>query len=256
MSDDPMRDMGRKVGDFARKLANSPSEVNARMGIKTETGGEETRVDPPQPGAFAPSYRKPLQSPLGTELVSLSEGKAVMSVRVARRTWWILPYLMLPITIIGSFPLGMFIGTFANPFSMYGGGAWQNFFNAALWLTPVALVVINLVLWRWTQPWLQITATRDAIRMEDMLFDRKQTGGFRLGYELQMNVGVLKNGFDDINLGLQGLRLSYGYWGEDLPYLVNGYHANEIVMWLNFVVGKVGSPAEPDAQTGHRDNAY
>ena len=41
-------------------------------------------------------------------------------------------------------------------------------------------------------------------------------------------------------MGVSGLRVAYGRWGDDLDYMVNKYHAPEYVVWMNEVIAEVG----------------
>jgi hypothetical protein len=259
MSDERMNEFGRKAGEFLRKVADSPARANERMGANNPpppSGGSG-----PQPsggGAWEPVFEKPRLTPKGTMIEAQSDDTVTLRFQAVIRTWWILPYLMLPITIVGSIPLGLFIGTFMNPGYPYiGGPVWQGFFNSALWLTPVAMAAANYALWRWTRPFVRMFANRRYIQVGSKYFERQHYGGMRLGYEIQTTAGVLKNDFHDLAIGLQGIRLSYGPWGEDLPYLVNSYHANEIVLWLNFKIGETAEPATPPvSHSGNRPQSF
>jgi hypothetical protein len=261
MSDDRMSELGRKAGDFLRKVAEVPAKASEKMG-----GGAPPPL-PPGPGGGTPFgaggiggvvYEKPRLSPKGTIVEAQSDDSVTLRFRAALRTWWVLPYIMLPITIVGSIPLGLFIGTYMNPVNMFQHqSAWQGYFNTALWGTPVAMVIATYLVWRWTQPLVKVVANRQYIQVGSQYFERENYGGMRLGYEIETSMGLLKNDFHDLSIGLQGIRLSYGRWGEDLPYLVNSYHANEIVLWLNVKIGETEAAiAAPVSQTGNRPQSF
>lgn len=115
---------------------------------------------------------------------------------------------------------------------------------------PLILAVISYIR---TRPWVKIIATKDTILYGSRKFSRLHYGGMRIGYTTKED-GGLKNSFFDLSLGMAAPRLQYGRWGEDLAYLVNGYHANEIVIWLNEIIDSVGAPPPPkyDAYAGRK----
>lgn len=206
--------LGKKAGGFARQLGGS------------------TGLPDPKSGAGAIEYIPVRSSPKGTRLETQTEDTVVLRFRAAIRFWWMLPYVLLGITAFGSLPLGLFIGTYMNP-SGYAAG-FNQFFSASLFWTPVVLLGLTIFSWYATTPWVTVVANRKHILVGPYYFSRDHYSGVRIGYEIQTTSGILKNGFDDLSLGLQGIRVGYGPWGEDLPYLVNKYHASEIVLWLNF----------------------
>ena len=184
--------------------------------------------------------------PKGTELVAITDGRVVLRFKAAIRFWWQLPYALLALTVVGSLPLGIFLGTYLNPFYLVTDDG-QAFFSAALWLTPVVMILITIISFHITQPWVTVVSTPRYVSIGSLVFDATRYEGLRTGYEITLNHGVLKNDFHDLSIGLQGLRASYGPWGEDLPYLINQYHAPLMVLWMNMHIDAGRKPRQSSA---------
>lgn len=245
-SENRLNDLGKKAAALitAMKGAPSPSTATDTTAPAGSTG---------ESGRYVP-VRK---SPKGTVLEHQTKDSVTLSFKAAIRFWWMLPYALLVVTVLGSLPLGLFIGTFLNPFELWQAQAWQTFFNISLFFTPVLLLAATIISLRLTQPWVRLVANREHIQVGSLVFQRKLYAGMRLGYEIKTTNGILKNDFHDLSIGLQGIRLSYGLWGEDLPYLVNGYHANEIVLWLNMKISETAAPVQaPLSTSGDRQQTF
>lgn len=194
---------------------------------------------------------KPRPRPVGIRKVMVNpEGDQVsFEVKTAVRFWWA---AMPPLVFLASLPVVFVVA----PFLGHAMSARDRYGRIETNMIPtvmiVALIIALLALvWsvRSTRPWVRIVATEEEVSLPRpfnkgiMRFDRQYFYGMRIGYSIQTEAGVLNNRFTDGNFGLSGLRLAYGTWGEDLPYLVNGYHASEIVVWMNLVMGGVNDAA-------------
>lgn len=104
---------------------------------------------------------------------------------------------------------------------------------------------------------MNVRVDRETIDVNGMLFDRKHTEGFRIGYKVEGS-GDQVESWDAKGVGFKTLRLSYGPWGEDLPYMANAYHAIEYVNWMNAIIAEVGkpAPAATDVGSGRREQAF
>lgn len=201
------------------------------------------------------------QTPKGTRIEAEAPGSITIRFKAVIRTWWILPWLLIPGTIFLSLPTGLFIGIYLNPFNgFYSQGAWQSWQSFWVLVTPLLFLAATIISYRLTHLWVKLVATPNHIQVGPYYFDRTKYGGMRLGYEItgKSAESMLKNDFHDISIGMQALRLSYGLWGEDLPYLVNKYHANEIVLWLNIMIARtIAKPAgATDIETGQRKQVF
>jgi len=210
-------------------------------------------------------YYQPLRDhPKGTELVHQTEGTVTLKFKAAIRFWWKLIFLMIPMTLAAPF-VGAFIGAalaIAEQQRRYDLGEYRNTdigawsFQGGVWIT-IMMITATIAVFYWTRPWVTVFADRVHIRVGDLRFSREHFGWLRLGYEIETSGALLKNDFHDLDIGLQGLRLVYGPWGEDLPYLVNKYHANEIVLWINTKIAETAPPQPtPVATSGDRPQSF
>jgi hypothetical protein len=127
--------------------------------------------------------------------------------------------------------------------------------GAYFWVFLI-LGIISYICIRKAFPWITLIATPQYIKVGKLYFDRGHYGGMRIGYEIDTGMALLKNDFHDLGVGLQALRLSYGLWGEDLPFLVNRYHAAEIVIWMSYMISLTEAGKDPTPQTGVRSQQY
>lgn len=108
---------------------------------------------------------------------------------------------------------------------------------------------------------LEIRATPSQLRVGHMVFDRAYYRGMRLGYS-DPNESIKAKAFGfGIGEGWGGgiaLRVAYGRWGENTPYLINGYYAVSYINWMNEQIAAVGAP-EPsgtDYALGRREENF
>ena len=85
-----------------------------------------------------------------------------------------------------------------------------------------------------TRPNIRISIDNEVVIVGFYRFDRAKFDGFRSGYSIGHNHNFL-NSFQPA-IGMSALSLSYGHWGEDTIYLIDSYHANQIVVWLNDLI--------------------
>jgi hypothetical protein len=193
-------------------------------------------------------FVEPRPRPIGIRNVKVDQNGQQVSfeVKTAVRFWWsVLPAVLVMAAYPFIFILAPIVGFLISPRDRYGM-IQANLMPATVVAFVVIAIVAIVLACKATRPWVQMKATAQDVTVPRpfgrgvMRFDRRYFGGMRTGYSIQTEGGaVLKNSFMDGNFGLTGLRLSYGAWGEDLPYLVNGYHAAEIVIWMNMVMGGV-----------------
>lgn len=184
----------------------------------------------------------PRETPNGTMLLEASSEKARIRVKSAIRYWcWVLPGALSIASLLIGIPLGAAIG-----YSIFedNPNSWQlNPVSYMVWgsiITTGLFIAVAVYSFFATRPWVLITIDPKTIRYGSYKFDRRYHEGMQIGYETGET--ELKNSFFDQSFGAQTLRLTYGPWGEDLPYLVNSYHAPEIVIWMNRIIENVGAP--------------
>lgn len=141
--------------------------------------------------------------------------------------------------------------------------AANNYSKALGILILFTIAPIGVAIWAYSMAHfeLEILATKDRLKVGKLIFDRAISGGILTGYE--SGGETIKDGVFDFSIGagitkVIALRVSYGPWGEDTNYLVNGYHAAEYVVWLNHMIAAVGAPPprEHDLASGRRKENF
>lgn len=195
---------------------------------------------------------EPRETPKGTRVIKQSDDEVILGVRYVLRFWWpFLPAALLAFTIVGAPAVGGIIGAVISD--------WQNnFIPVTIAVVFIGSVIATILAFQRTRGEVVIIAQPDKIKFGDKTYDRQHYGGMRMGYSVSTEDNALKNDFFDQSMGMSALRLSYGRWGEDLPYLVNKYHAPEIVIWMNEHINAVGAPAPRDnaPSEGRRQQSF
>ena len=159
-------------------------------------------------------------------------------IPTARRTWW---------WVLGFVVVGLWLVLVPMIFyaSIGGGydarGNWSapavNPVTFALWLLP--LLGLTWVVWWWSFPRIRITADHEKIRVHDRVYDWDKAGGFRMGY----SIGGIER--SDEQGPYAGMRMAYGPWGDDLPFLLRKYYAPAYIMFLNQALKEI-EPRTPN----------
>ena len=146
----------------------------------------------------------------------------------ARRTWWVVAVGGLLALWVVTLPLLVPL-SFAGGFYDRGSNAYVDaYFNPllfALYLLP--LLGVTWAVWWWAFPRIRITADQKEIRVHGRRYAWDKATGFRLGYSLGGVERKDSQGF------YAGLRMAYGPWGDDLPFMVRDYYAPAYIMFLN-----------------------
>lgn len=194
----------------------------------------------------------PSQTPNGTRLVKQADDEVIMTVRYVLQFWWPwLPIGLLLFTIFGAPLVGAGVGAIISD--------WQyNRIPGAIVFFVLGSIAATVLAFLRTRGEVTVIAQEDKIQFGHKVYDRRYFGGMRIGYTVDTNDGSLKEHFLDQQMGYAALRLTYGRWGEDLPYLVNKYHAPEIVIWMNELIASVGAPPpkDIDASQGLRGQIF
>lgn len=194
----------------------------------------------------------PRQTPSGTVLVKKSNDEVVMKVRFVLQFWWPwLPLGLLLFTFFGAPAVGAAFGALISD--------WQtNRIPGTIVVFVIASIGATVFAFLKTRGEVTVIAQEGKIKFGDKVYDRRHFGGMRIGYTVDSTDGSLKEHFLDQQMGYAALRLTYGRWGEDLPYLVNKYHAPEIVIWMNELIDEVGAPPpkDVDASQGLRGQIF
>ena len=192
------------------------------------------------------NYAELRSSPKGTIVKRSSKDEFVAEIKCVLRFWfWFAPAVAISLSIL------------VLPFSLILVMAWDPMIQTlGVVLIVASIGAVGLAFWR-TRFWVKVVAHREAIKFGERTYDRKHYTGMRIGYSIDGD-STLKNDFFDQSMGMTALRLAYGRWGEDLPYLVNKYHAPEIVIWLNEHIDAVGAPPprENAPSEGRREQSF
>lgn len=246
---------------FGRGGAPKPSSNATSTESDSETtlnsDGTLPHVDPHNSDDnWAAIARVPRKTPVGTWVESVTPEHAIVRVQSVIHFWcWFAPTSLSVLAFL-LVPVGGFIGVelYKNSRPNYQFRSVEAFYAGINGAALIFCVFIGLAIWTYfsNRPKVKIEITPDYIRYGDKVFDRLHAGGMRIGYK--SDDADLATSITDDRFGVTRLRLVYGRWGEDLKYMVNTYHAEEIVIWLNEVIDQVGAvePTGDDAGAGRK----
>lgn len=148
-------------------------------------------------------------------------------IPTARRTWWIVAIFGLLALWSLALPLLVALSSSDGGWNSRGGYNEPNF-SVILFILGLGLLIgVSWSVWRWAFPRICITADHEAIRVHGRKYDWSSAKGFRLGYSLG---GVER---EDKQGPYAGLRMAYGPWGDDLPFMIRHYYAPAYIVFLN-----------------------
>lgn len=246
--------------DFAEKAKPVINEgmAQAREGLGRVADEVKQRAKENTAAAMQPGFVPVREHPKGTrEFKNNAPGTVRLQFKAARRFWWRFWFLFVfacclaPVVGAG---LGSFLAV-AGSRSLYVNLAAASFQGG--FFTTLICVGAAVIFWNWSRPWVEVYADRSEVRVENLRFDRRNYGGFQMGYTINTGEAMMGNDFHDLDLGLVGLRLVYGPYGEDLPWLVNKYHSQEIAIWLTYKIAEATRPQQdPGTLAGERPQNF
>ena len=133
-------------------------------------------------------------------------------------------------------------------FVVRGGRVFEATFNYPMFIT--GLVIFALITWlvitQMIVRRIVIRADHEKICVHDRVYYWDRAQGFRLGY----SVGGVER--VDKVWKYQGIRMSYGPYGDDIPFMVHDFYAPIYVVLLNDLLQAVQprSVADETAETG------
>lgn len=199
-------------------------------------------------GTTAPTYVKVRPYPRGIYLDKQSPDELVFRLKSIHRRWRFMAIWIFIASLFIVPALGFWLG-FDDGTRMRDGYRIPMVRPSFSFVPTVILIILVIagMVWAWRKghPKVQITATADTIKVANLIFDRQHYGGMRIGYNVQgeaVKIGTFDTVMGDHFMGVSGLRISYGRWGEDLDYMVNKYHAAEYVVWMNEQIEAIGRP--------------
>lgn len=182
-----------------------------------------------KPAKFPMKIKAPvLVKPYRAHVHHEPDGEKVrVSLPCARYNWTWAPFVYLILVC----PWGLWFSWsmgFAVHQRRFGG--WD------MWPMLVGIAVLAggfYLLVCYTYPRIAFEATKEGVIVGQFKFEWENLHGVRLGYDAGGKERQMKQG------PYHGLRMKYGPWGFDLPYMVNGYYAAAYVVWLNMMLQTV-----------------
>ena len=95
-------------------------------------------------------------------------------------------------------------------------------------------------------PKVDFVIQSESIWIRGRLYDRKIAGQLTNGYSVQMSLNSSAG-----PSFFAGLRMEYGDWGEELPYMLPAYFAAEQIV---FIQGAIATIQTPDQASGLSNN--
>jgi len=199
---------------------------------------------------------KPRPMPAGAKIHYQGEDGVKLSVPGYRRNIVLWALLFIGVVWFVAMPAIMFL-----PVDRWTGGYGQAYANRS-WPGTIILVfaTIGFCIWafRFLKPRVVIAARGDRIRVaggngEGMVFDTMQYSGMRKGHELKS--GKVK---DQAGLGIfTGLRVGYGEWGEETPFMFQKMRGLEYILWMNGMIEPVVTgEAVHESEVGERKQSF
>lgn len=243
MNDQPSNKSASDLADRATSMLNRPGKLKINRPV----------VD-----------MEPRKFPKGTTIhknPTSPDSEAIVSLRTHLRNWWILPYVLGPVILLLAIPIGIYSGIVGPEYytDNFGRGRYaEGYFTIIPLIIALAVVIVAVfLLYQLTNPVTRITITPSTVTIGKYRFKREHSKGLRMGYEVTHDTSN-SSMLSEKQIFFTGLRLSYGPWGEDLPYMVNKYHGAEYVNWINSILDYVGSP-EPQStapEEGRREQRF
>lgn len=189
--------------------------------------------------------------PKGAKLVAVNDRESItVELPTAIRYWWTFPYLAAPLLCVFVFlPVGGTIGVyFALQANAVLGLIWPVLGGA---VAILAGVMTYFGLRRLTHPKTLFHITQEAVQVGKIVIPRDEHfGGLWSGGEQMMqrkpeeqSMHPVK-GFKDDGMFWTPLRVTYGRWGEPLPYMLPKDEANDYILWIAEILEWVSPPEE------------
>lgn len=188
------------------------------------------RINPPQ---SMPSTDAPIRPyPRFASLPEFTQGEGfVATIPTVRRSWWVVGLLGIAALWFTFVPIGIGWG-FVDGFYDNRGRWSAGYYNPIPLLIAIGvLVAVSYVILRAIFPRIKITADRSEIRVGKFRYDWNTAAGMRVGYSIGGVERSSEQGF--LWFKYTGMRMAYGQWGHDLPYMVSNYYSVAYAAWIN-----------------------
>lgn len=217
-------------------------------------------------GGFTGGNVLPLRDvPKGAKILAVNERESVtVELPTAIQYWWTLPYGAAPaLFFVAYLPLGSILGgMLAVQSSALLGFVWAGL---GITLAVVAGVMTFFSLRRLTHPKIRIHVTQEAVHLGKLMIPRDANfGGIWAGGEQTAQRDSDGKSMHPVtSFKREGmmwteLRVSYGRWGETLPYMMPKDEAYDYVLWLAEILEWVSKPdaRENIPEAGIRAQAF
>ena len=208
------------------------------------------RINPPRKYSQTDATIRP--HPRFADLSEFSKGESfTASVPTVIKTWWVVGLFGILALWIIFVPVGIGFSIVAPTWERNG------YFNPLPIIIMIGvLIVATYAILRAIFPRIAITATRDGISVGKYRYSWDNAEGLRAGYSVG---GVEKSdeqGF--FWFKYKGLRMAYGQWSHDLPYMVSDYYSAAYVVWVNQLLETIQTNPETvnDAAAGIKQQMY
>lgn len=220
--------------------------------MKHEDGFEAfmLRVNPPQ---TTPPTDAPIRPyPRFANLPEFTQGEGfVATIPTVRRSWWIVGLLGIAALWFTFIPVGIGLSFVAPTWERNG-----YFTPIPLLIAVGVLVAVSYAILRAIFPRIKITADRSEIHVGKFHYDWNTAAGMRVGY----SIGGVERSSEQGFLWFQytGMRMAYGQWGHDLPYMVSSYYSVAYAAWINQLLETIQHDSESvnDAAAGIKQELY
>ena len=192
------------------------------------------------------NFQEPKKRPEGIRNVEYQKDIKTITfeLKTAKHFWWyVSPILAGIIAVVALIASPILALSFDDPFDR-SGPAYLSFFLVAL-IGGIALIWLSFSS---TRPWIKIEGTPDYIRVREgstmsKTYRREHFGGMATSYTIKTPDGKELGTMMEPSFGLTRLRLIYGPWGDDLPYLISSRHSTDLIIWMNLVLDAVDMPS-------------
>lgn len=191
------------------------------------------------------SFQEPQKRPEGIRNVEFRKDIRAITfeLKTAKHFWWaVTPIIALVLTVVAIIASPMLALSSADPYSNQSP-EFLGYFLVAL------LFGVALIWWAFasTRPWIKFEGTPDYIRIRQgsswsKSYRREHFGGMGTSYSVKTPDGEVLGTTMEPSFGLARLRIIYGPWGEDLPYLISSRHSVDLILWMNLVLDAVDMP--------------
>ena len=213
------------------------------------------RINPPRKYSQTDAAIRP--HPRFADLSEFSKGESfTASIPTVIKTWWVVGLFAIAALWIVLPPIGITMG-FIEGFYDNRGRFTRGYYNPMpIIITIGILLAATYAILRAIFPRITITATRDGISVGKYRYSWDNAEGLRAGYSVG---GVEKSdeqGF--FWFKYKGLRMAYGQWSHDLPYMVSDYYSAAYVVWVNQLLETIQTNPETvnDAAAGIKQQMY